>query len=141
MTTTLTHTPDDQTAHDVLRRAADLLRTRAADVREVAKPGRWHRHDTLHAEPYVHAAKHPATGHIAAPGHGMPDYGAAVAEHVAALDPDVALVLADLLHGEAVNVWAHGAPCAEPCDHDDLCESGRRALAVARTYLREPVTS
>lgn len=126
------------TAAETIRRAAREMRQTA----EKATPGVWKlwgmevRADVdgtsaMHTSLPVASTRHES---------GLFTFNA---QHIAALGPPVALAIAAWLDTAAADWWAHGGPhcpdgCAE-CDDDLVGPHLRRALAVARVYLREEV--
>ncbi|HTF10351.1 MAG TPA: hypothetical protein VK659_19460 [Asanoa sp.] len=123
---------------ETLRRAASLMRERA-EAASQPWPSRWQAmHDTSWAGKEVvgNADGHPRM--IAGEG---PD-AAADGEHVAALDPTVALALAEWLDAEATRwerVVEFDRAYGDRPDHAVLAaraNDARYALAVARAYLR-----
>ena len=124
---------------EVLRRAAALMRERA----EAARAGLWlvHPSELVADASLVVADWEHAPRRVAICSGSLAEGNQANAEHIASWHPGMALMVADWLDTAGADLWAHGPlhcadGCAE-CDDELWAPHVRRALIVARTYLKE----
>ncbi len=110
-----------ETPADTIRRAATLMRQRA----QAATPGPWHIGNAVNPTTPCNIHTFPGAQPIA------DDVGWLDAEHIAAMHPDVAALIADWLAFEALRLDETAADAAA----DE--SRGIYALDISRTYLGE----
>lgn len=124
---------------EVLTEAARLLRERAA----AAPPGRWYSQGVdprmgagFRRYEVETAARIPGARILLRPSQSFSHWDVG---HVAGLDPDVAVKLAELFETEAQKTETFGHPAWDDGHRPRIGGPDLRVVAVARTYLRDLV--